>query len=134
MQTTDQAERRALDAAIDRANSANQPPPQSGALPDHIAGWCATALISWCATALIIVAIAALLGIVGPTLDDHSAERAQADDLQAAQHQAQAAQRFARAAQELCGREAAAWALLPDGSIQCRTKRGAKTITARVTP
>ena len=47
---------------------------------------------------------------------------------------AQAAeQRFARAAQAMCG-ENAAWALLPDGAVQCSTKRGHKTITAQVQP
>lgn len=41
-------------------------------------------------------------------------------------------QRFARAAQAVCGGENAGWDLLADGSVQCRTKRGHKTITARV--
>jgi hypothetical protein len=42
--------------------------------------------------------------------------------------------RFARAAAALCGGENANWQLLPDGAVQCRTKRGAKTITAEVQP
>ena len=42
--------------------------------------------------------------------------------------------RFARAAQALCGGENAAWDLLDDGSVQCRTKRGHKTVTAQVQP
>jgi len=48
-------------------------------------------------------------------------------------HQAglSAEQRFARAAAALCG-ENAAWELLADGAVQCRTKRGHKTITAQV--
>lgn len=41
--------------------------------------------------------------------------------------------RFARAAAALCG-ENAAWELLGDGSVQCKTKRGHKTITAQVQP
>ena len=41
--------------------------------------------------------------------------------------------RFAKAATALCGQNAA-WELLADGSVQCRTKRGAKTITAQVQP
>ena len=41
--------------------------------------------------------------------------------------------RFVRAAQAMCGQNAS-WALLGDGSVQCRTKRGHKTITAQVQP
>jgi hypothetical protein len=53
-----------------------------------------------------------------------------------ARHQADlsAEQRFARAAAAMCGGENATWELLADGTVQCRTKRGAKTITAQVTP
>ena len=85
-------------------------------------------------TAAILLAtlFAALLAIFGPALDDHSAERQQAADLQAAQQQAQVVKRFERAAQDICGREAAAWELLADGAIQCRTKYGRKTVIARV--
>jgi hypothetical protein len=42
--------------------------------------------------------------------------------------------RFARAAAAVCGGENAHWDLLADGSVQCRTKRGHKTITAQVQP
>ena len=51
-------------------------------------------------------------------------------------HQAGLAEdlRFARAAAAMCGGENASWQLLPDGSVQCRTKRGHKTITAEVRP
>lgn len=42
------------------------------------------------------------------------------------------AQRFERAAQALCGGENAHVDLLADGSVQCSTKRGFKTLTARV--
>jgi hypothetical protein len=42
--------------------------------------------------------------------------------------------RFARAAAALCGGENASWELLADGSVQCKTKRGHKTITAQVQP
>lgn len=42
--------------------------------------------------------------------------------------------RFARAAAVMCGGENAVWDLLADGSVQCKTKRGAKTITAQVQP
>ena len=50
----------------------------------------------------------------------------------APQQNSSAAQaRFARAAQALCG-ENAGWELLDDGAVQCRTKRGHKTIVAEV--
>lgn len=50
-----------------------------------------------------------------------------------ARHQAglSAEQRFARAAATMCGQNAA-WELLADGAVQCRTKRGHKTIVAQV--
>ncbi len=53
-----------------------------------------------------------------------------------ARHQAglSAELRFARAAAALCGGENASWQLLADGAVQCKTKRGAKTITAQVQP
>lgn len=59
-------------------------------------------------------------------------EAAQGD----ARHQAglSAELRFAKAAAALCGGENANWELLADGAVQCRTKRGHKTITAQVAP
>lgn len=78
-------------------------------------------------TALLVLLIAALLGVAGPALDDHSA----ATDDATAQQRAQA--RFAKAAQAMCG-ENAGWADLGNGSVQCRTKRGHKTIVAQVAP
>lgn len=86
----------------------------------------------WILASLLVVALAAL----GPALDhmdDHSAEFAVADDLQAAINRAVAEQRFARAAQDLCGPQAA-WQQLADGSVQCRTKYGKPTITVQVHP
>jgi hypothetical protein len=58
-------------------------------------------------------------------------EAAQGD----ARHQAglSAELRFTKAAQAVCGANAG-WDLLADGSVQCRTKRGHKTMTAQVTP
>ena len=53
----------------------------------------------------------------------------------APQQDSSAAQvRFARAAQAICGGENASWELLADGAVQCRTKRGHKTLTAQVNP
>lgn len=78
-------------------------------------------------TVLLVLLITALLGVAGPALDDHSA----ATDDATAQQRAQA--RFARAAQAMCS-ENAAWSDLGDGTVQCRTKRGHKTIVAQVAP
>ena len=64
--------------------------------------------------------------IDGPS--DHSAEQAQAQSLADAQRTEATAERFAKAAAELCGSNNAAVLHLGDGSIQCLTKRGHKTI------
>jgi hypothetical protein len=55
--------------------------------------------------------------------------------LQDAQQAASAAVRFDRAARQICGGENAQFDILADGAVQCRTKRGRKTIQiAQVTP
>lgn len=86
---------------------------------------------------LTAVAMIALLGWLGPALDDHSAEFDQAADIEAARHQASAQARYDAAVQRLCGPNAA-WMELADGEIQCKTKRGTPTrrvtLTAQVTP
>lgn len=86
---------------------------------------------------LTAVAMVALLGWFGPSLDDHSADAAQAADLEAARHQALAQARYDAAVQRLCGPNAA-WMELQDGAIQCTTKRGTPTqrvtLTAKATP
>jgi len=77
--------------------------------------------------ALSVVGIYALMAYVdGPT--DHSAEQAQAKSMADAIRAEAAAERFARASAALCGGENAVARDLGDGSIQCLTKRGAKTI------
>lgn len=89
-------------------------------------------LTTWLCGALLVLGVSAL----GPWLDgidDHHAEYAQADDLQAALIRAQQEKRFAAAAQAMCGPQAA-WQQLPDGSVQCRTKYGRPTITVQVSP
>lgn len=80
--------------------------------------------------AITTIALIITLAWFGPALDDHSAEQAQADDIEAAHHQAAAQARYAAAVQALCG-DNAAWMQLQDGAIQCATKRG--TPTRRVT-
>lgn len=80
--------------------------------------------------AITTLAIAAVLGILGPALDDHSDDYAQLASIEDAQQQAQAQARYDAAVQQLCGPNAA-WMELQDGVIQCTTKRG--TPTRRVT-
>lgn len=88
-------------------------------------------------TLAIAVTMAALLSAGGPWLDDRSAERDQAADIEAAQHQAQAQARYDAAVRRLCG-DNSAWMQLQDGAIQCTDKRGKATtrvvLTAQVRP
>lgn len=81
------------------------------------------------------ITIALLIGCAHylDDIDDHSAENAQAVDLQAAIVASIAQERFDRAAQAVCGPQAA-WVQLNDGSVQCSTKYGKPTITVRVSP
>lgn len=75
-------------------------------------------------TATLTLAIAAVLGILGPGLDDHSDDYTQLADIEAARQTAAERKRFEHAAQALCGPNAA-WRESADGSaIQCFTKRG----------
>ena len=82
---------------------------------------------TWALVALFVV----LLAIVGPTIDDHSAEQDQALALQDAIKAEQAQERFAKAARDLCG-ENGAWRLIDARTVQCMTHRGAKTIVVKV--
>lgn len=88
-------------------------------------------------TLLTALAIIVALAWLGPSLDDHSADYAQAADIEAAQLQASAQARYDAAVQRLCGPNAA-YMELQDGAIQCTTKRGTPTqrvtLTARATP
>lgn len=75
-------------------------------------------------TIALTAAIAALLGWFGPSIDDHSTERAQADALADAIKTEAADERFEKAARKACG-ENAAWKHADrPGSIICMTKRG----------
>ena len=78
---------------------------------------------------VLLVCFAGLLAIVGPAIDDHSGEAAQAD---AAIHQIKREQREAMAARAICGENAGY--RFDGNTLQCLTKRGAKTIQAKVTP
>lgn len=84
-------------------------------------------------TTLIAVAMVGALCWLGPSLDDHGDEFAQAVYLQDAINAAIHQEKFALAAQALCGPQAA-WQQLHDGSVQCKTKHGRPTITVQVAP
>lgn len=64
--------------------------------------------------------MALTVGWFGPLLDqiDESAR------INEAQKEAQRVARFEKAARAMCGSENAAFVLLDDGAIQCKTKRG----------
>ncbi len=84
-------------------------------------------------TTIIAVAMVGALCWLGPSLDDHGDEFAQAVYLQDAINAAIAQEKFAVAAQALCGPQAS-WQQLNDGSVQCKTKHGKPTITVQVAP
>ena len=78
---------------------------------------------------VLLVCFAGLLAIVGPAIDDHSGEAAQAD---AAINQIKRERKEAMAARAICGENAGY--RFDGNTLQCLTKRGAKTIQAKVTP
>lgn len=80
-----------------------------------------------------VVLLYALGSAIDDAIPDHSAEQAQADDLQAAIVASISQGKFERAAQAVCGPQAA-WEQLRDGAVQCRTKYGKPTITVQVSP
>ena len=82
-------------------------------------------LLNWLMALAIVLIYAAMQYLDGPT--DHSAEHAQALALLDAQRTEAADQRFARAAAALCGPNAAAQDL-GDGTVQCMTHKGRKTV------
>lgn len=85
-------------------------------------------------TAILALAAIALLAWFGPAIDDHSAEVAQAADIEHAHQAAAARQRFARAAQAMCGPQSP-WSEPAPGVVQCHNKHGRKTVIAQgVTP
>lgn len=85
-------------------------------------------------TAILALAAIALLAWFGPAIDDHSAEVAQAADIEHAHQAAAARQRFARAAQVMCGPQSP-WSEPAPGVVQCHNKHGRKTVIAQgVTP
>jgi len=79
---------------------------------------------------LVAINVAFFAGLLSLSylLDGVTAAPVQANTATTAQ------QRFERAAQDVCGGQNASWELLDDGSVQCSTKRGHKTVTARVSP
>lgn len=84
-------------------------------------------------TAIFVAAVAVLLAWLGPDLDidDHSAERDQADEILAAQRQAQVQARYDRALQDICGPQSP-WREISPGVVQCTDRAGKPTTTVSV--
>lgn len=87
-----------------------------------------TSLINTLLSCLSALAIAAVL-LLGTTIDDHSAERDQADALQDAIKDEAMQARVARAIADLCGENAVARPTNNPREYQCITKRGYVTKT-----
>ena len=79
----------------------------------------------------LTLALAAVLAYVGPSLDDTRGQ-APVPDSVIAEHADEI--KMLRAAVEMCGGENSVAEDLGDGTVQCRTKRGYKTITVKVNP
>lgn len=76
----------------------------------------------------LTLALATLLAYVGPSLDDHRGE-SPVPESAIAEHQAEI--RMLRAAVEMCGGQNAVAQDLGNGTVQCLTKRGHKTIVVK---
>lgn len=90
-----------------------------------------TTPINWWAAALLALLLSAAHLLDGPEGLGGAVD--QALDVQDAVKMEAERRHFETAAQALCGPNAA-WADLGGGTVQCRTKRGHKTIVAQVTP
>lgn len=77
---------------------------------------------------ILTAAVAWALGVLGPSLDDHSTEVEQAKDLEDAQRAAEARKRFEKGAQHLCGPQSS-WREISNGVIECKARRGLPSTT-----
>jgi len=84
-------------------------------------------LINWLLALFICLAMSASYLLDGPS--DHSAATAQAKSLSDAKAEQARELRFAKAAAAVCGINAAAQDL-GDGTVQCMTHKGRKTVRA----
>jgi UrcA family protein len=85
--------------------------------------------------AMAAIAIAAILGWLGPALDavdDHSDEVNQAKNLEDAQRAAQAQQRFEKVARYMCGPQSP-WREVSYDVIQCMNRAGKPTTKVSIT-
>ena len=76
---------------------------------------------------IMLLCFTGLLAIVGPAIDDHSGEMAQADEIA---NQIKRERKEAMAARNICGENAGYQ--FNGNSLQCFTHRGKPTITAPV--
>lgn len=77
---------------------------------------------------IMAAAMAWALGVLGPSLDDHSTEVQQAQDIEDAQRAAEARRRFEQGAQYLCGPQSS-WREISNGVIECKARRGLPSTT-----
>ena len=91
-----------------------------------------TTTVNWMLAGAVVL-LYALGAALDDAISDHSAEQAQADDLQAAIVASISQGKFDKAAQAVCGPQAA-WEQLRDGAVQCKTKYGRPTIVVQVSP
>lgn len=88
-------------------------------------------LTIWMLACLISLVLASSWLLDGPSEID--AMRANAASKQDAQQAADILIRFANSASKVCGGENSAYTLLDASTVRCSTKRGYKTIIAKVT-
>jgi len=89
------------------------------------------AAINWGLAAMTALVLSTAYLLDGPS--DHQAQIDAEASVRLAQRQARLDASFERAARAVCG-ENAGWQTLPNGTLQCLTKKGVKTITAQVQP
>jgi len=88
--------------------------------------------INWLLAGLTALVLSTAYLLDGPS--DHQAQIDAEASVRLAQRQARLDASFERAARAVCG-ENAGWQTLPNGSLQCLTKRGHKTsVVAGVQP
>lgn len=85
----------------------------------------------WPAILTLLAVIVVSASFVSPAISEIETEQAIYEDLRSVPKSVQARQRWVAAVQDLCGGENATWEELPNGAVQCGTKRGFKTITIK---
>jgi hypothetical protein len=85
--------------------------------------------INWTLAVATALVLSTAYLLDGPS--DHQAAMDAAADAKATQREQAALARFEKAAQQMCG-ENSGWTQLENGSVQCFTKRGKKTLKVQL--